>query len=74
MPRLLWLALGQSLLLNLLQKSGIANKNIGKGLSLHPAPFVMDILKKKFMVIVESQCPTHVMNLESQTMLRMADF
>jgi len=26
---------------NILQKSGVANKNIGNGLALHPAPFVM---------------------------------
>jgi hypothetical protein len=26
---------------NILQKSGVANKNIGDGLALHPAPFVM---------------------------------
>ncbi|MGI9565680.1 MAG: GMC family oxidoreductase N-terminal domain-containing protein [Nitrosopumilus sp.] len=32
---------------NLLQKSGIANKNIGEGLSLHPAPFVMGHFKEK---------------------------
>jgi len=26
---------------NILQKSGVANKNVGDGLALHPAPFVM---------------------------------
>ena len=32
---------------NLLQKSGIANKNIGEGLALHPAPFVMGHFTEK---------------------------
>jgi len=32
---------------NLLQKSGVANKNIGKHLALHPAPFVMGHFKEK---------------------------
>ncbi|WP_420545148.1 GMC family oxidoreductase N-terminal domain-containing protein [Nitrosopumilus sp.] len=31
---------------NLLQKSGIANDNIGNGLALHPAPFVMGHFKE----------------------------
>ena len=32
---------------NILQKSGVANKNIGDGLALHPAPFVMGHFHKK---------------------------
>jgi len=32
---------------NLLQRSGVANKNIGNGLALHPAPFVMGHFKEK---------------------------
>ncbi|QMU55017.1 MAG: hypothetical protein GKS07_09090 [Nitrosopumilus sp.] len=32
---------------NLLQKSGVANKNIGDGLALHPAPFVMGHFQEK---------------------------
>ena len=32
---------------NLLQKSGVANKNIGQGLALHPAPFVMGHFNEK---------------------------
>ena len=32
---------------NLLQKSRIANKNIGEGLALHPAPFVMGHFQEK---------------------------
>lgn len=32
---------------SLLQKSGIANRNIGQGLALHPAPFVMGHFKEK---------------------------
>ena len=32
---------------NLLQKSGVANKNIGEGLALHPAPFVMGHFNEK---------------------------
>ena len=32
---------------NILQKSGVANKNIGEGLALHPAPFVMGHFKDK---------------------------
>ena len=32
---------------NILQKSGIANKNIGEGLALHPAPFVMGHFNEK---------------------------
>ena len=32
---------------NILQKSGIANKNIGEGLALHPAPFVMGHFTEK---------------------------
>jgi len=32
---------------NILHKSGIANKNIGQGLALHPAPFVMGHFNEK---------------------------
>ena len=32
---------------NILQRSGVANKNIGEGLALHPAPFVMGHFKEK---------------------------
>lgn len=32
---------------NLLHKSGVANKNIGQGLALHPAPFVMGHFAEK---------------------------
>ncbi len=32
---------------NILQKSGVANKNIGEGLALHPAPFVMGHFQDK---------------------------
>ncbi|MDH3610787.1 MAG: GMC family oxidoreductase [Nitrosopumilus sp.] len=32
---------------NLLQKSNIGGKNVGKGLALHPAPFVMGRFKEK---------------------------
>lgn len=32
---------------NLLQKSRIGGKNVGKGLSLHPAPFVMGVFNEK---------------------------
>ena len=32
---------------NILHKSGVANKNIGQGLALHPAPFVMGHFNEK---------------------------
>jgi len=52
---------------NLLQRSGVANKNIGKGLALHPAPFVMGHFKEKIYGNGGIQCLILVMNLELQT-------
>ena len=49
---------------NLLQKSNIGGEKTGKGLALHPAPFVMGLFEEEIFGNRGIQCHILVMNLE----------